>query len=70
VSIFRRTPPQAAADPVPARSLIPGTEVTAFTEDGREVAGRVRRVWRTHGDESTGQFRILCDPLPRREDTP
>jgi hypothetical protein len=39
-----------------------GTRITAVTEVGQPVGGRVVRVWQTFADSQAGAFRVLCAP--------
>jgi hypothetical protein len=39
-----------------------GTRVTAVTDAGQAVEGKVVRVWQTFADSQAGAFRVLCGP--------
>jgi hypothetical protein len=39
-----------------------GTRITAVTDAGQAVGGRVVRVWQTFADSQAGAFRVLCGP--------
>jgi hypothetical protein len=51
----------APVPPAPVR-LEDGTRITAVTDGGQAVGGRVVRVWQTFADSQAGTFRVLCAP--------
>jgi hypothetical protein len=63
----RRTgrPEERSEEEVPCAAqcrLETGTRITAVTDAGQAVGGRVVRVWQTFADSQAGAFRVLCAP--------
>jgi hypothetical protein len=63
----RRTgrPEERSEEEVPCAArcrLETGTRITAVTDAGQAVGGRVVRVWQTFADAKAGAFRVLVGP--------